>query len=599
MKQIYYDPWLIQHKDPFGAVVEKAFVKFSLTIKEPNVEAAFLVIHKDYHAAHRIQLENFGSPEYQYEFFFNEGKGLYFYHFEIQFQGEDLLYYGKNTAGESCCVKEASAISDYQVTCYVEDKSPKWYREAIFYQIFPDRFFNGNPNQQVNAPKPNSFLYGTTKDAPLYVKDEEGEILRWDFFGGNLQGIIEKLPYLKKMGITGLYLNPIFEARSNHRYDTGDYLKIDSMLGTEEEFVQLINTLRKNNMHLVLDGVFSHVGKNSRYFNFDGAYGEKEGAYQSTASPYFSWFKFDSYPEKYKSWWGITDLPEIDKTNLDFQQFIYGENGVLDKWNRLGVDGWRLDVADELPETFIRGIRKNLEKYEERLLIGEVWEDASNKISYGQRREYALGNHLQGVMNYPMRAAMLNFLKGKSSPQQTAEAVTQLQENYPPDFFYQALNNLGTHDTVRLLTELENDKQKVSLAFALLVFFPGIPCIYYGDEAGLTGGTDPENRKFFPWEEIDTSCYESCYKWLQLRKETPLLSQGGLQVLFCHNLLLILRFDTADYLLLVVNPTEFDQSIHVNELKTTRTLPFSLSQLQAIDHQLIVSKTAQIFSGSF
>ncbi|WP_335755323.1 alpha-amylase family glycosyl hydrolase [Tetragenococcus halophilus] len=240
--------------------------------------------------------------------------------------------------------------------------------------------------RSLTPPKKNSYIYATEEDDPLYVKDADGEILRWDFFGGNFKGILQKIPYLKELGVNGIYLNPIFEASSNHRYDTADYFAIDPVLGTQEDFETLVNTLHENDMRLILDGVFSHVGQNSRYFNVYGNYGKDKGAYNDRYSPYYSWFTFYDYPDDYASWWGIKDLPEVNKEDPGFQAFIYGNtNSVLSKWNQLGVDGWRLDVADELSDEFIKGIRKNLENFPEKVLLGEVWEDASNKISYHHR----------------------------------------------------------------------------------------------------------------------------------------------------------------------------------------------------------------------
>lgn len=599
--KIYYDPWRTEHKEPFGAVMDRDFVKFSITIAETAVEAAYLVIHKDAQEPYYIQLENYGTDYYCYDFFVNEGVGLYFYHFEIHLRKENQLekiYYGRNEQGENICFLSKEAVHEYQLTCcQKKEKAPKWYRDAVFYQIFPDRFFNGNPDGRVNAPKPNTFLYGRMQDNPLYIKNQEGEILRWDFYGGNLKGIIKKIPYLKELGVTAIYLNPIFEANSNHRYDTGDYLKIDEILGDESDFNELIAALHENEMHLVLDGVFNHVGKNSRYFDYDGSYG-KIGAYQSTESPYFDWFKFEEYPEKYKAWWGVKDLPEIAKENPDFQDFIYGTHSVLDKWNQLGVDGWRLDVADELPDYFIQGIRKNLDRYKDKILIGEVWEDASNKIAYQQRRQYILGDHLHSVMNYPLRTVIIDFLKGDCSPRDAAKILTQLEENYPADIFYNNFNNIGTHDTPRILSELEGDKQKLDLAFAFLTFMPGIPCIYYGDEAGLTGGKDPENRKFFPWEQIDEECYGSCQRWLQMRKDHALLRQGDFRLLFCDELLLILRYDQENYLMAVFNPTEEEQILKKQQIQSLRDLPFSLTTLD-LSEQSIHPKAIQVFSGRF
>lgn len=567
MAIIRYDPWQDRFKYPFGAVLLNSIASLCIDVIAEEVCQIFLVIHKDGQEPTRHQMVWQKKSFYGYEYLFNLGIGLYFYHFEILVREngqEQTYYYGSNAkGGVGQLYPTAAETWDYQITCFAHaETTPKWYREGIFYQIFPDRFAIGKG--KIRSPKKNTFLYATQTDEPLYVKDANGEILRWDFFGGNLAGIVEKLPYLKKLGVTGLYLNPVFEASSNHRYDTSDYMKIDAMLGTDEEFASFIQTLHDNEMHLILDGVFSHVGQNSRYFNRNGAYGKDVGAYRDSHSPYFHWFTFEDYPDEYASWWGIKDLPEVNKENEDFQNFIFGEEGVIDKWTKLGVDGWRLDVADELPDPFIANIRKRLEKFPDKVLLGEVWEDASNKISYGVRRQYILGDHLQGVMNYPLRNAAIELLNESKRPEAVAYALTQLYENYPHDIFYNNLNNIGTHDTERILTMLGNHLKKLDLAFGLMFMFSGIPCIYYGDEAGLTGGKDPENRKFFPWQTINHDIYNSCHKWIAYRTDNPVLIEGDLSFFFTKDLFGVLRRLGDDYVAFLINPTNYPEKVNGN-----------------------------------
>lgn len=284
----------------------------------------------------------------------------------------------------------------------------------------------------LSASKSNSFIYGSYEDDPMYIKNIDGGIERWDFYGGNLKRITQKIPCLKELGVNALYLNPIFEAWSNHRYDTANYFQIDNMLGTLEDFNELVQTLHDNEMHIILDGVFSHVGRHSQYFNYDGAYGKHNGAAQNTHSICYDWFDFDHYPDEYKSWWGIKDLPQINKENKHYQQFIYGDKeSVIAYWLSQGIDGWRLDVADELPDSFIKGIRSCLERYPNKVLIGEVWEDASNKISYEHRRNYILGNHLHSVMNYPLRKIILSVIMQEITPKQAAYRFMRIiQETY-------------------------------------------------------------------------------------------------------------------------------------------------------------------------
>jgi len=567
MAIIHYDPWQDRFKLPFGAVLIESIAHLNIDVIAEKVLHVYLVIHKDGEEIQYHEMTNQQGTFYSCDYFFNFGTGLYYYHFEIETienKQQKTYFYGTTAKGGLGKLYPSQAETwEYQITCYKKaEPAPDWYKKGIFYQIFPDRFAKGNGG--VISPKKNTFLYATENDDPLYVKDVNGEIVRWDFFGGNLSGIKEKIPYLKELGISGLYLNPIFEASSNHRYDTSDYMKVDAMLGSEEEFTELIQLLHANGIHLILDGVFSHVGQNSRYFNRNGNYGETVGAYQDPHSPYFPWFSFTDYPNDYTSWWGIKDLPEINKENAAFQEFIFGEEGVIDKWTELGVDGWRLDVADELPDHFIASIRKRLESFSDKVLLGEVWEDASNKISYGKRRHYILGDHLQGVMNYPLRNATIELLTEAKGPEEVANSLTRLYENYPRAIFNNNLNNIGTHDTERILTMLSNHLKKLDLAFGMMFVFPGIPCIYYGDEAGLTGGKDPENRKFFPWDHMNPDIYRSCHKWIDYRKDNDVLIEGDLSFFFTEHLFGILRRYQNNYVAYLMNPTNYPKKVNGN-----------------------------------
>ena len=411
----------------------------------------------------------------------------------------------------------------------------------------------------------------------MYIYDENHKIARWDFYGGNLRGIIAKLPYLKRLGVTALYLNPIFEASSNHRYDTNDYLKIDPMLGTEEDFKMLVTMLHENDMHLILDGVFNHVGKNSRYFNAGHLYGEQTGAANDKNSSYYEWFNFKHYPDQYDCWWGVDDLPTVNKDNPSYQQFIYGERGsVLTKWNDLGVDGWRLDVADELPDDFLREIRHNLDRYDDRILIGEVWEDASSKVSYGHRRPYVSGDNLYGTMNYPLRQWVISLLNGHCDLIKAGEDLLTLVENYPRNFLLDCLNNLGTHDTERILTVLNQSVPLVKIAFALLFNLPGIPCVYYGDEAGVEGGKDPDNRRYFPWGHENAELQKAVHYWADIRQECESLKEGQTGIMIAGNEVMgLIRYTADSATLLLVNRE--NQYAQVRDLQFMH-VPASLQQ---------------------
>ena len=555
--QIHYNAWQLEFKRPFGALQAGNNVQFSVKVDCQSVtQVAVGVTKLDENTVFYPLTQDENEPgRYTGEIKITTS-GLYHYYFRVRRENDTALYLGHLHGGTGKETTDISKVEPFQLTCYDRQvPRPEWYRNAVFYQIFPDRFANGNPHGEIDGKKPNTFLYGTTADRPMYIYDENHKIARWDFYGGNLRGIIAKLPYLKRLGVTALYLNPIFEASSNHRYDTNDYLKIDPMLGTEEDFKTLITMLHENDMHLILDGVFNHVGKNSRYFNAGHLYGEQTGAANDKNSSYYEWFNFKHYPDQYDCWWGVDDLPTVNKDNPSYQQFIYGERGsVLTKWNDLGIDGWRLDVADELPDDFLRAIRRNLDRYDDRILIGEVWEDASSKVSYGHRRPYVSGDNLYGTMNYPLRQWVINFLQGHGELVKVGEDLLTLVENYPRNFLLDCLNNLGTHDTERILTVLNQSVPMVKIAFALLFNLPGIPCVYYGDEAGVEGGKDPDNRRYFPWGRENTELQKTVHYWSDIRQECEALKEGQTGVMVAGNEVLgLIRYTSDRATLLLVN----------------------------------------------
>ncbi|WP_152655757.1 glycoside hydrolase family 13 protein [Oceanobacillus sp. CFH 90083] len=602
MPYVYYNSWKSDYKKPFGAVQPEEKVTFQIDFHERQVIEVQFIIRKEngVHEEKVYSMRDIGEKRFSCIYTPHEGKGLYFYYFVLKWQDdhgkEHTAYWGGSPVkGEGQLYQEQHEIIPYQLTCFAkEEKTPDWYREAVFYQIFPDRFYNGNADGKVNAPKRNSFIYGDTRDTPLYVRGSKGEILRWDFYGGNLEGIRKKIPYLKDLGINAIYLNPIFQAASNHRYDTADYMKIDPVLGDEVLFQEIMEDLHAEGIHVILDGVFSHVGRNSIYFNYDGTYGEDQGAYQNPDSPYYPWFTFSEYPDKYASWWGIDDLPEVDKSNEAFQDYIYqGDGSVIDRWS--DVDGWRLDVADELPDEFISGIRQKLDQYPEKVLIGEVWEDASNKIAYEKRRQYILGDHLHGVMNYPFRNTVLDLLQLEKSPKELARRLTQLQENYPKDILFNNLNNIGTHDTKRIYTLVGEDKERLKLALSFLLIAPGVPCIYYGDEAGVTGEQDPDNRKFFPWENIDQDIFKHCQQWIAERKQNSTLKYGDFVLFYTDDVLGMLRFTDKEYTIYMINPHDVEKTCHFTELHFLREIPLTEKVLKDIFNNLLIDGKSDFF----
>ncbi len=458
---------------------------------------------------------------------------------------------------------ETVTLAQRQLTVYEErGAAPDWFGRGVSYQIFPDRFCRSR------VPDPAGLVGDRTvhenwQDTPEFRPDERGEIRNRDFFGGDLAGIISKLDYLKRLGVTTLYLNPIFEAASNHRYNTADYMAIDPMLGTAEDFRALCREAHARGMRVLLDGVFNHTGSASRYFNADGFYPEL-GAAQSKDSPYYNWYHFTHWPDSYDAWWGIKTLPAVEENQASYRDFIIrSEDSVVRHWLRCGADGWRLDVADELPDDFIAELRQAMDAEKpDCLLLGEVWEDGSNKIAYDRRRKYLLGRETHGLMNYPFRTAALDWLCGGDAAA-FRESMEQLRENYPSPAFYSAMNFLSTHDTPRILTLLGGEptpadkaeraaaqlspagrelaRRRLMLGALLLYTFPGSPTVYYGDEAGMEGYEDPLNRRAFPWGAEDEELLRWYRKLGQLRGGRPSLQRGDICYLYADGSGLALR----------------------------------------------------------
>jgi len=489
---------------------------------------------------------------------------------------------------------------EYQLTVYDTDEHvPAWFGEGVTYQIFPDRF------RRLSVPDPTGMVGGRQvhqdwQEEPVYLPDEHGEIRNRDFFGGSLMGIEEKLPYLQSLGVETIYLCPIFEGPENHRYGAADYEKIDPMLGSGENFASLCRKAHGLGMHIMLDGVFNHTGFVSKYFNGDGFY-PGLGAAQSQDSPYSDWFCFQNWPHEYTSWWGIYSLPTTNKESRSWLEYITGENGIIRSWLRAGADGWRLDVADELPDFVVHAIHKAARAEKpDAVIIGEVWEDASNKIAYDVRRKHVLGGHCDGVMNYPVRNAILGFLLGGKGDWLQDVVETQRQ-NYPRWAFYSGMNSLGTHDTLRILTLLgeENDRRgdtsrdwrsqyrlcpekrtlavkRLKLGSLLLYALPGSPTLYYGDEAGMEGFEDPFNRRTFPWGEEDRELLSWFTALGKARKELSPLRKGELEWLTCRGRLVsFIRSWKGERVIAAVNAGEREAVLELPDGARLRLPPMS------------------------
>ena len=571
------------HREPLGAVPQEQPVHFRITVdRDLHCSAAYLHIIRD-GSANEEKYGMFwcgmnGNDREWWEcHYIPQDPGLYFYYFTIDtWNGSLSLQRARFGPGGQSTLEHTGLL--WQLTVYEKDFStPDWLSGGILYQIFPDRFYSSGKSKE-SLPW-GRVMHQSWEESPEWRPNAKGEITNSDYFGGDLKGIEEKLPYLQSLGVTCIYLNPIFEAHSNHRYNTADYSRIDPLLGTEEDFSSLCREAKKYGIHILLDGVFSHTGSDSVYFNREGRY-PGPGAYQDLSSPYGSWYTFRRWPDDYECWWNFNTLPNVKETDPQYMEYINGETGIVPKWLRAGASGWRLDVADELPDAFLDALRMAAKKENpDSLILGEVWEDASNKSAYGQRRRYLLGRQLDSVMNYPFRNAVLGFLTG-ASPADMMESILSVVENYPPQVLRLLMNHIGTHDTERALTVLSGEpssgrgrewqsRQKLSpsqrerglrllrLAAALQFTLPGVPCIYYGDEAGMEGYRDPFNRAPYPWGKEDKNLIKFYQRLGAFRKRCSCLKEGSFEPRMAQDdVLAYIRRDENDAVFCAVNRSD-------------------------------------------
>lgn len=550
--RILFDSRQSQFKHPFGTLTpgEMCTLHIHIPIPVHTLRVCCILNYESGTLAREIPFHKVGEKGayeiYQAEFSI-PAPGLYFYYFRVDHDcGSFRLFrQGSDTNME--------AGETWQISCIPADFStPDWAKGATIYQIFPDRFCKAGDCDLTGKLEPYT-IHENWYDEVDWKATAEGHVLNNDFFGGNFRGITEKMDYIASLGVTILYLNPISKSFSSHRYDTGDYKTPDPMLGTVEDFQAMCRAAHERGIRVILDGVFSHTGDDSLYFNKKGSFSEL-GAYQSQQSPYSGWYTFYHWPDSYHSWWNFDTLPTVNKMHPDFIRYIItDEDSVVAHWLKLGCDGFRLDVADELPDDFLKLLYDRVKEIKpDAFVFGEVWEDASNKVAYGQRRRYFTNCELDGVMNYPFRTAIVNFMRGWDSGAGLKETVMSICENYPRQAWLSNMNLLGTHDTPRILTALVDDfdgtreekacrrlsrnnlevaRDRLLMASFIQYTLPGSPSLYYGDEALMEGYRDPFNRRTYPWGREDRELVAHFRCLGRLRREYAALRLGDVEFL--------------------------------------------------------------------
>ncbi len=584
-----FDSRKTEYKSKIRAIATDEKVKLRIIVpRSICCNGAVLCVHKDNES--NVYYSMFwagmcGDDKEYWELHFSATTpGLYWYHFELNTPwGKSFIRNVGHGIGDF-----APDGNDFQQTVYDKNfVTPEWLKGGLIYQIFPDRFYNSGKEKK--GVRKNRVIREWGGE-PYWREEQMNGIWNNDYFAGDLLGIEQKLPYLKDLGVTCIYLNPIFEANSNHRYDTADYEKIDPLLGTEEDLKRLCSVAKKEyGISVILDGVFSHTGCDSKYFNLYSNY-DTVGAYNSKDSQYYSWYKFIDYPNDYHSWWGIKLLPEVMEEDESYREYICGKDGILRKWLRCGISGWRLDVADELPDIFLDDLRKAVkEENEEAIIIGEVWEDATTKFAYGERRRYFLGNQLDSVMNYPFADAILNYVKFKNADA-FFDSVLSIVENYPPQVTNVLMNHIGTHDTERAINRLAGEDcegygrhwqykhnklsdydylrgiSMMKIASLIQYTLPGVPSLYYGDEIGMQGLKDPFNRGCMNWSDPNKELLRWYKRLGEIRQGCRCLADGSFIPVYSNrSSIAYKRSNDSSELLLAVNLDDKSVDIFVGD----------------------------------
>lgn len=615
---VVFDTRNTEFKSPFGAVAEGSTVSFTIKItkgmpKEVNLIVSEEVIEGEMWV-HRFvndisyPMKRVDRTTYTVDVKFDK-KMVYGYIFEIK-KGRNTYYYGNNdfvynvahvrvrrTGGSGRMYDRKPSKGQFVQTVYDGDfRTPDWSKDMVTYYIFPERFKNGNKK---NDPKPGVTKFYGAKDIEFHndwndrkpwVPGDGKSDDEWnnDFYGGDIEGIISKLDYIKNLGFNAIYLNPIFQAPSNHKYDTADYLKIDESFGTLDDFKRMVSESKKRGIRIMLDTSLNHSGSDSVYMDRYGKYpgiGAFENEVIREDSPYYNWYSFTprarSADGMYKQWANpsLASFTEHDS----YKEFAYrADDSVTKYWLNLGIDGWRMDVVPWKSDTFWREWSAEVKKTNpSALTIAEAWFDCS---------KYFLGDMFDSTMNYIFRQAVYDYAKGGSAVFFN-DILEMVRENYPSEAFHSVMNLLSTHDSDRALayfgyTDYDYPKEKydeavkkLKLASFIQMSYPGAPAVYYGDEAGMTGKGDPANRGPFPWEEDggnpDRELTEYYRQIISMRNENPVLRRGSVETVYIDESVVVkLRILDDKEALVVYNNSTDDKTVTITLPQYVRTSDF-------------------------
>ncbi len=618
MLTIQHDVRSNYYRSPTGPVPGGSFIRFRIGVEEEEEKLESVRLFYVYglnpfrEGFSRMEGERVGQAQlFSATIQMDLEPGLFFYWFEVRLTDgryrwgfPDPASYGlwaeTRVSSPDFQLDGSEAIPGFQVTVFEPAfRTPDWMKGAVQYQIFPDRYNRGSRFDESRALAlmkwPERIWHSSWEGELDYEGKAPAGYQACDFYGGTLAGITEKLPQLASWGVTVLYLNPVFQSQSNHRYDTGDYLTVDPLLGSNGDLVDLFREARALGIRVILDGVFSHTGADSIYFNRYDRY-DSIGAWQEmrdgTPSDYSSWFRFagdkkvldfteegrlicldsEASPSDpliaYECWWDFPSLPNVNEDDLSYRTFICGPEGVLAHWIRLGCAGFRLDVSDELPDSFLRLLRWRVKEEDpDALVLGEVWEEPTAKISYGHHRDFLFGRTHDTVMAYPFRGAVLAFLKNEIQGEELALSFDRMLSVTPKESLYAQMNLLGSHDTTRVITELagppcpasrpeqarlklgdderRRGEELVVTATLLQLAFPGALALYYGDEIGMEGYRDPFNRRTYPWQDggslDEKEMTGQITDLMRLKSRTPVLRTGNFEILYAKGPALLFR----------------------------------------------------------